>query len=64
MPKIMVFPTKPESMNVHHPMDGKLKVGGSLWEYDGETCNGIVGGWLTDDPEKQWHPDDKPEEAE
>jgi hypothetical protein len=64
MAKIMVYPAKAAALNVSHPIDGRVKVGGCLWEYDGPTCSGIVDGWLTDDPEKQWHPDDeKPEEA-
>lgn len=54
MPKIMVYPATAAALNVPHPVDGKVKVGGSMWEHDGETCRGLVDGWLTDDPEKQW----------
>jgi hypothetical protein len=57
MAKIMVYPTKASALNVPHPIDHKVKVGGSLWEYDGETCRGLVDGWITDDPAKQWTPD-------
>ena len=59
MSKIMIYPTKASALNVSHPTDGKPKVGGCLWEYDGPTCTGLRDGWITDDPEKQWHPEDK-----
>jgi len=59
MAKIMIYPTKAGALNVIHPMDGKTKVGGTLWEYDGETCRGLVDGWITDDPAKQWKPGEK-----
>lgn len=61
MSKIMVYPTKASALNVKHSIDGKPKVGGCMWEYDGETCTALRDGYMTDDPEKQWTPEDKTE---
>jgi hypothetical protein len=63
MPKIMVYPATAAAMNVHHHIDGKPKVGGCLWEHDGETCRALVDGWMTEDPEKQWTPEKRSEDA-
>jgi hypothetical protein len=64
MPKIMVYPASAAALNCPHTIDGPPKIGGSMWEYDGETCRALVEGHMTEDPAKQWKPNGaKAEEA-
>ena len=48
MAKIMVVPTHPNVLNVSHPVDGKLKADGGLWENDSFTARMLADGAVTE----------------
>jgi hypothetical protein len=50
--KTKVHATHPNSLNIAHPIDGKLKPEGSHWEDDGFTARMIADGAVTTDPPK------------
>lgn len=60
--KVTVYATHPNALNIRHPTDGPLKVGGSNWELDGFTCTMIADGAVTQTepvPEKPAQKSDK-----
>jgi hypothetical protein len=54
MPKVMLWPTKANAMNVRHPSDGLPKIDGCLWENDGFTARMLTDGIFTLDRAKAW----------
>ncbi len=60
---IKVYPTKAASLNLVHPIDGRLKVGGSFWTYDGFTCRCLTDNAVTEEEAKAYVPPASPPPA-
>jgi hypothetical protein len=54
--KIKVWPTKASALNVAHPIDGKPKADGAMWEQDGFTARMLSDGIMTRDEGKAFKP--------
>jgi hypothetical protein len=55
VPRVKVYPTKANSLNITHPDGTKLKVAGSMWVYDGFFCRMLSDGLITTDEMSGWN---------
>jgi hypothetical protein len=56
MAKVKVYPKKASALNVKHPIDGQLKLEGSMWEQDGFTGRRLIEGAVTLNPDEVFKP--------